>query len=55
MQDPGGPTPKRGLIARIRAFLATPPPPPRRYFSKQWRASKRGHARKHWHAGKRWG
>jgi hypothetical protein len=36
MQVLSGATRKRPLVARILAFLATPPPPPRRHFSKHW-------------------
>jgi hypothetical protein len=32
----GGATSKHPLLARIRAYLMTPPPPPRRHFSKSW-------------------
>ncbi|HUN33207.1 MAG TPA: hypothetical protein VMU95_14440 [Trebonia sp.] len=42
MPDVGATTRKRSLVARILAFLATPPPPPRRHFSKHWsRASQK--------------
>ena len=36
MQLLGGATSKYSLLARIRAYLRTPPPPPRRHFSKSW-------------------